>query len=282
MSRMGRILRPFPYVSYLRVYEPLDAFSDAQQLAILEQRARERELTEEMEQEQSLRRILRTVSDPFPHHESDLVRVTHFPSLNGTTTPYYCPNQLAVRTTLAAESLDQSLRGPLIDVLVPEIAREAHQARLDPDTFADSVAKLYTRSATWGVPFAWFALIHEDDLTEVVEDDGRVSTVRITARIGDCIDRGRRSIAQLAVGAPEMDLLDELTEIVEWLEIFRRDAVVEVDYGPVADRVFPDDSPMDVRLGIESLAEADMMGAAASYRRLASRWIPIRQLARAS
>lgn len=274
--------RPFPYVSYLRVYEPLDAFSDAQQLAILEQRARERDLTESIEHEQSLRRIMRSVSDPFPHHEADLVRVTHFPSLNGTTAPYYCPNQLAVRTTLAAESLDQSLRGPLIDVLVPDVAREAQQARLDPDTFADSVAKLHTRSATWGVPFAWFALIHEDDLTEVVEDDGRVTTVRITARIGDCIDRGRRSVAQLAIGAPEMDLLDELTEIVEWLEVFRRDAVVEVDYGPVADRVFPDDSPMDVRLGIESLAEADMMGAAASYRRLASRWIPIRQLARAS
>jgi hypothetical protein len=270
------------YVSYLRVYEPLDAFSDAQQLVILEQRARERELTESMEQDQSLRRVLRTVSDPFPHHEPDLVRVTQFPGPSGTTAPYYCPNQLSVRTTLAAESLDQSLRGPLIDVLVPEAAREAHQARLDPDTFADSVAKLHTRSATWGVPFAWFALIHEDDLTEVVEDDGRVTTVRVTARIGDCIDRGRRSVAQLAIGAPEMDLLDELTEIVEWLEIFRRDAVVEVDYGPVADRVFPDDSPMDVRLGIESLAEADMMGAAASYRRLASRWIPIRQLARAS
>lgn len=279
---MGSGARPFPYVSYLRVYEPLDAFSDAQQLAILEQRSRERDLTDTIEHEQSLRRVMRTVSDPFPHHEPDLVRVTHFPSLNGTTAPFYCPNQLAARTTLAAESLDQSLRGPLIDVLVPEVAREAHQARLDPDTFTDSVAKLHTRSATWGVPFAWFALIHEDDLTEVVEDDGRVTTVRITARIGDCIDRGRRSVAQLAIGAPEMDLLDELTEIVEWLEVFRRDAVVEVDYGPVADRVFPDDSPMDVRLGIESLAEADMMGAAASYRRLASRWIPIRQLSRAS
>ena len=278
----GAVAGPFPYVSYLRVYEPLESFSDAQQLAMIEQRDRDREVTEALEQEQSRQRILRPVSDPFPHHETDLVRVTHFPGLDGTTSPYYCPNQLAVRATLAAESLDQSLRGPLIDVLVPEIAREAHQARLDPDTFADSVARLHTRSATWGVPFAWFALIHEDDLTEVVEDGGRVLTVRVTARIGDCVDRARRSVAQLAVGAPEMDLLDELTEIVEWLEIFRRDGVVEVDYGPVADRVFPDDSPSDVRLGIESLAEADMVGAAASYRRLASRWIPIRQLARAS
>jgi hypothetical protein len=50
----------------------------------------------------------------------------------------------------------------------------------------------------------------------------------------------------------------------------------------VADKVYPDDSPMDIRLGIECLAEGDMTGAAAAYRRLASRWIPIRQLARAS
>lgn len=275
-------LRPFPYVSFLRVYEPLDAFSDAQQLSILGQRSRERRITEELDKEQSLRRLLRTVSDPFPHHEADLVRVLHFPMVSGTTAPYYCPNQLAVRTTLAAESLDASFRGPLVDVLVPEAAREAQQARLDPDTFADSVAKLHTRSATWGVPFAWFVLIHEDDLTEVIEDGGKVSTVRVSVRIDECIDRGRKAVAQLAVGAPELDLLEELTDIIEWLEIFRRDAVVEVDYGSVADRVFPDESPMDVRLGIESLAEADMTGAAASYRRLASRWIPIRQLARAS
>jgi hypothetical protein len=273
---------PFPYISFLRVYEPLDAFDDAQQLAILEQRSRGRRITEQLDHEQSLRRVTRTVSDPFPHHEPDLVRVLHFPGSSGSTSPYYCPNQLAVRTTLAAESLDSTLRGPLVDVLVPEAAREAQQARLDPDTFADSVAKLHTRSATWGVPFAWFVLIHEDDLTEVIEDNGRVSTVRVSARVHECIDRARRAIAQLAVGAPELDLLEELADITQWLELFRRDAVVEIDYGSVADRVFPDESPLDVRLGIESLAEADMTGAAASYRRLASRWIPIRQLARAS
>lgn len=272
----------FPYVSYLRVYEPLDAFSDAQQLAILEQRTRERHTTEDLDRLDALKRITRVVSDPFPHHESDLVRVLHFPRANGTTAPFYCPNQLAVRTSLAAESLEQTLRGPLMDVLLPEAAREAHQARLDPETFARSSAKLHTRSATWGVPFAWFVLIHEDDLTEVVDDDGEVHTVRVSVTISDCIDRARRAIAGLALAAPELDLLEDLTEITEWLELFRRDAIVELDYGPVADLVFPDESPMDVRLGIECLTESDMTGAAAAYRRLASRWIPIRQLARAS
>ena len=81
----------FPYVSYLRVYEPLDAFSDAQQLAILEQRTRGRRVTEQLERIDAVRRITRAVSDPFPHHAQDLVRVLHFPRSNGTTAPYYAP-----------------------------------------------------------------------------------------------------------------------------------------------------------------------------------------------
>ena len=276
------LYRTFPFVSYLRVYEPLDAFDDAAQLAIMEQRARGRHETEILERTDAVRRLVRAVSDPFPHNATDLVRVLHFPAEAGITNRLYCPNQLAVRASLAAESLGESIRGPLVDVLVPEVAREAHAARLDPDSFADSLAKLHTRSATWGVPFGWFVLLHEDDHTEVVEDDGRVQTVRLSAPVPQAIERARAASAALALAAPELDLLDELAALTEWLEVFDPEAVVELDYGPVADLVFPDDSPSDVRLGIESLAEGDMGGAAAAYRRLASRWIPIRQLARAS
>lgn len=276
------LYRTFPYVSHLRVYEPLDVFDDDQQLVILEQRARGRHETEVMERSDAVRRLVRAVSDPFPHGSTDLVRVLHYPGHEGSTRPLYCPNQLAVRTSLAAESLGESIRGPLVDVLVPEVAREAHAARIDPDSFADSLARLHTRSATWGVPFGWFVLLHEDDHSEVVEDDGKVQTVRLSAPVAQCLDRARRATAALALAAPELDLLDELDELTNWLEVFSEDAVLELDYGPVADLVFPDDSPSDVRLGIESLAEGDMTGAAASYRRLANRWIPIRQLARAS
>ncbi|MCC3266282.1 hypothetical protein MUG94_00785 [Arthrobacter gengyunqii] len=274
--------RTFPYVSHLRVYEPLDVFDDGQQLAILDQRSRGRHETEVLERSDAVRRLVRAVSDPFPHGSSDLVRVLHYPGHEGSTRRLYCPNQLAVRASLAAESLGESIRGPLVDVLVPEVAREAHAARIDPDSFADSLARLHTRSATWGVPFGWFVLLHEDDHSEVVEDDGKVQTVRLAAPVGQSLERARGAMASLALVAPELDLLDELDELTNWLEVFSEDAVLELDYGPVADLVFPDDSPSDVRLGIESLAEGDMTGAAASYRRLANRWIPIRQLARAS
>lgn len=274
--------RSFPFVSYLRVYEPLDSFSEEQQLVIMAQRGRDRKDTERLERAESMRRITRPVSDPFPHHHQDLIRVIHYPAASGITTPFYCPNQLLVRTTLAAESLQQNIRGPLLDILLPDAAQSAHQHRIDPDAFADSLSKLHTRSATWGVPFGWFVLLQQEDHLEVVEEDGRVRTVRITAPLQLCIDRAKYAVASLAVAAPELDLLDELTELAEWLETFSSESIVELDYGLVADSVYPDDSPADVRIGIECLAEGDMTGAAAAYRRLASRWIPIRQLARAS
>ncbi len=78
-------------------------------------------------------------------------------------------------------------------------------------------------------------------------------------------------------------MLDDLTQLTEWLELFHVQSMVELDYGAVADKVYPDESPPWMfGWGIECLAEGDMTGAAAAYRRLASRWIPIRQLARAS
>jgi hypothetical protein len=276
------MMTSFPYVSYLRVFEPLDAFSDDEQLLIMEQRSRDRRITEELDRGESLRRITRTVSDPFPHDSEDLVRVLHYPSPEGLTTPYYCPNQLAVRSTLAAESISHSLHNPLLGLLLPEAARDAQQQRLDPDTFADSLAKLHTRSSTWGIPFGWFVLFREDDHAEVIEGRHGVETVRLSAPLMQCIDRARYAAASLAVAAPGLDLLDELTEITEWMETFTLTGMLELDYGRVADMVYPDDSPSDVQAGIESLAEGDMTGAAAAYRRLATRWIKIRQLARAS
>jgi hypothetical protein len=115
-----------------------------------------------------------------------------------------------------------------------------------------------------------------------VEADGHIVTVRIRATIAEALERVRYAVAHLALAAPDLDMLEDLTQLTEWLELFHPDSVAELDYGAVADRVYPDDSPLDVRLGIECLAEGDMTGAAAAYRRLASRWIPIRQLARAS
>lgn len=299
-----------PFSSTLRVYEPLEAFPAEQQEALRAAGARSesRAAVENAELLASLGRITRPGGDPFPTGQTDLVRVLAVSSSAGRPTGrpagpadgdsaagggaagkevlparlLYCPSQLVLRAGLAANALMEGIHGPLAQLLIPEDQRDRHQERIDLVKAREGTGRVHTRASTWGIPFSWFCLFQESDPTDVVESGGRIVTVRIRATIGTALERVRHAVAHLALAAPELDMLEDLTQLTEWLELFHPDSVVELDYGAVADKVYPDDSPLDVRLGIECLAEGDMTGAAAAYRRLASRWIPIRQLARAS
>lgn len=275
-ERHGRAGRPL--ASQLRVYEPLSAFTVEERERIQRGTSAEgRRVLDRAEAEEALRRIIRTSGDPFPDGRAEFTRTL---TVDGHT--LYCPSQLVLRAGLAAESVLTTAPAPLASVLLPESARAKHQERVDRLAEESGTPRINTRESLWGIPFSWFVLFHEGDPTEVVEEGDHVVTVRITASWAKAISRARFAVANLALAAPEMNLLDELTTLTEWLEEFHPDSMIELDYGSVADRVFPDDSPSDVLLGIECLAEGDMTGAAAAYRRLASRWIPVRQLARAS
>jgi hypothetical protein len=304
-----------PFSSTLRVYEPLEAFPEGQREAIRTAgaRAASRAAVENAELLASLGRITRAGGDPFPTGRTDLVRVTSAPGVARHAAPQaggpgagtsdagaaagsggesltrgaervllYCPSQLVLRAGLAANALMEGIHGPLAELLIPEEQRDKHQERIDQVKARDGSIRVHTRASTWGIPFSWFSLFAEGDHKDVVESGGRILTVRVWAPITEAMERARYAVANLALAAPDLDMLDDLAQLTEWLELFHVNSMVELDYGAVADKVYPDESPMDIRLGIECLAEGDMTGAAAAYRRLASRWIPIRQLARAS
>ncbi|NUT72668.1 hypothetical protein [Pseudarthrobacter sp. C4D7] len=284
-----------PFSSTLRVYEPLEAFPEDQRPAIKAAGAQavSRAAVENAELLASLGRITRAGGDPFPTGRTDLVRVTTAPApdsgaaadgADAAAEPalLYCPSQLVLRAGLAANALMEGIHGPLAELLIPEEQRDRHQERIDLVKARDGSTRVHTRASTWGIPFSWFSLFMESDRKDVVEAAGRILTVRIWAPITDALERARFAVANLALAAPDLDMLDDLAQLTEWLELFHVNSMVELDYGAVADKVYPDESPLDIRLGIECLAEGDMTGAAAAYRRLASRWIPIRQLARAS
>ena len=292
-----------PFSSALRIYEPLEAFPEKQQETLRAAGAGQasRAAVENAELLASLGRITRSDGDPFPTGRTDLVRIVPAPARqassgaahdaadpgSGTAARQadkllYCPSQLVLRAGLAANALMEGIHGPLAQLLIPEEQRDKHQERIDEVRAHDGLSRVHTRASTWGIPFSWFCLFQESDPTDVVESEGHIVTVRIRAGIGKALERVSYAVAHLALAAPDLDMLEDLTQLTEWLELFHPDSAVELDYGAVADKVYPDDSPLDVRLGIECLAEGDMTGAAAAYRRLASRWVPIRQLARAS
>lgn len=278
----GANRRALPPTSYLRVFEPLRAFSDQDQAVAVSTGRVGREVLEDSTAAAALKRLTRPLSDPFPHQHRESFRKLVTTTWDGSIHTLYCPDQLATRTILASEQLDGSMRPQLLELLVPSAAREANALRVDKDQFTEDLAHLHTRTSTWGIPFGWLILVHEDDEVEIVEDGEELLASRIYTPLHQALDRARYAAATLAIHAPELDLLDELATLSEWLQLFDKESVIELDYGRIAALVWPDESPHDLRLGIESLAESDMTGAAASYRRLSNRWLAIRQLARAN
>jgi hypothetical protein len=268
-----------PFVSSLRVYLPREAYTAAQFSYFQDRLEVEQNAVSVDAQElaDSLGRVSRTTANPLPTPAADRVRVLQM----GEGTPLlYAPNQVVARSVAASAELLAGPMAQLARLVVPETewSRHLEKAAHVPDP----ATTLQTRTSTWGIPFSWFTLVYANDRMEVVEANGRVITVRIQVPVPVAVERAGRTLKMLAEMAPDLDLFEELDELHGWLDAFNDQGVVELDYGPVAHRVHPDDSPADVHAGLRCLADGDLAGAAAAYRRLANRWIPIRALARAN
>ena len=141
---------------------------------------------------------------------------------------------------------------------------------------------LHTRTSSWGIPLGWFALFREDDEHELVHSGEQLKSVRMYASFEQAINRLSWAVQTLATHAPQSQLFEELGSLGGWLETFDSRSVIELDYGLLAEIVWPDESVNDLMHGIQALEDEDLTSAAAAYRRLSSRWIGPRHLGRAN
>ncbi|MDJ0316782.1 MULTISPECIES: hypothetical protein [Arthrobacter] len=267
-----------PFISNLRVYLPREAYGAAEFASLegLMHSEAHAISTDTNELTDSLARVSRAHPNPLPRISEDRVRVLTM----GEGTPLlYAPNQLLARSVLGSSELFSGNMAQLAALVLSEEQWALELARASSSSPLQM--PLQTRSSTWGIPFSWFILVYANDRMEVVELNGRILTVRIQVPLATAVGRVERTLEMLAQMAPDLDLYTELENLGSWLSGFSSGAV-ELDYGPVANRVHPDDSPADVHMGLACLADGDFTGAAAAYRRLANRWMPIRQLARAN
>lgn len=268
-----------PFVSHLRVYVPREAYT-ATEFAALEpflDADQDAVSADVSDLENSLERVSGITFRPFPTAAETTVRVL---TVGDEARPLYAPNQVVARSLAGATDLLSGSMEHLATMVMPQ---EKWAAEIDVAAMAAALhMPVQTRSSTWGIPFSWFVVVYANDRLEVVEANGQVLTMRVQVPVSTAAGRAERMLRMLAAMAPDLDLFAELEDLAHWLGSFHEDGVMELDYGPVANRVHPDDSPADVHMGLQCLAEGDFTGAAAAYRRLANRWIPIRQLARAN
>jgi hypothetical protein len=295
-----------PYTAYLRVYEPLSAFPEADGRRWAEYAASagrpRRAGALAAEQAESRARAIASPPRPAPERESDDAYVRW---LEGVT--YICPWQTRLRSWLVLSRLRTAAPS------LTKAAFSAHHADAAVRDFAqwrsqEYSPRVYIQASTWSVPFAWFVpfAINERWLVLGVSGDrgegGRATAAGTRTLVyATAMSQARIRVAKaLAVIRPAKSsraavpwcgdpasLLAELREVGAWLEEFHPHSLVELDYGGLVhllddDALCSDQSVAEVSASISAVAAGEVEFATAMYRRFVRRWRALEALEQAS
>lgn len=263
-----------PYVASLRIFEPLSAFPPADRLRW--EKLDSSVDTRKQEQQLALRRL---VAPEPPALRSDGV---HILDIEGTR--YISPWSTASRCWSALEDFKESLPSTVTPLFISPALEEVITTGMD--TMEDRVPHIITE--TWIVPPRWLALFEPIDRSRGYIDGVAFSIARTS--IGKAIERSRNSHEIILQSFGEGVVAQEVEVLIEWLELFHPESLVELDYGGLAtyldstlkadglSGIEDDGSIEDVIFSLAGLAASDGAIAGEGYQRLVSRWRPVQGL----
>jgi hypothetical protein len=289
-----------PYAVYLRVYEPLSAFREAESerwaaYATSPDRPR-RAGALEAEQAEALGRLIALPPIAAPEHESEHAYVRW---ADGIT--YICPWQTRLRSWLALTRL-RAMSAPLLTTAFAP--GHAEQAASDFARWQGqgSSLRIFIQARTWSVPLVGFVPFAPEERWLVLgagdEPEARGPTTASATRTliyATAMSQARRRVAR-ALGVVQRAQAEgltghpdhpaggvaaqadpELAEIGRWLEEFHPHSLVELDYGGLVhllddDALRADQSVAEVSAAVSALTSREYELAAAMYRRLRARW----------
>jgi hypothetical protein len=261
-------MRPTPYVASLRIYEPLTSFSPVDQLRwstipIESYTGRE-------EQDRALRRVI--LSEP-PSLKADGV---HIIDHNGKR--YVSPWSTAKRCWVALNDFKNSLPNSVIPFFLPESLGDAIE-----DISPDLESRVpHIISETWIIPPRWFALFSPDERLRGNNQDGPFTIMRteLTKAKKRCLES--HQVVRQAFGEGPVEA--ELGDLLNWLNVFHPESILECDYGGLAlyleksledsgsQGLESDTSIEDVTASLQGLANGDGVQAGVGYDALMKRW----------
>ncbi|MBO4271360.1 hypothetical protein [Microbispora triticiradicis] len=282
-----------PYAAYLRVYEPLTAFTPqdrARWARYAGSRDRPRRAGAlEVEHGEAVRRLLSVPPLPAPERESPNAYLRRVEE-----TLYVCPWQSRLRSWLAFASFRGSTPVRLASRFVPQAIAEQTADDFDRFKRGEESLRTYIRTSTWHVPTAWFVPFDSAERWLVLGSEQPAESVSQTTAAPPrnmlyvtSMAQARRRVARALVvirrHVGQVAALTEVEDIGRWLEEFHPHSLVELDYGGLVhlmdDRTLQgDQSVAEVAAALAGLDTGQEELAFAMYQRVIVRWRSIRAL----
>ena len=263
-------MRPTPYVASLRIYEPMDAFKPVDQL-----RWKAISLWSPTVHEEQNRALARTVALKTTSAKPD---GAHIIEVDGRR--YVSPWSSGVRSWNAMEDFKESVPSSLVKFFIPSDVDDFLTFQAEAEALDDKVSYILTEN--WMIPPRWFSLFTADERDRGINDDGPYTIARTSIRRAK--ERGTFTHDTVVRAFGNGPIEEEIADLVEWMEIFHPESIVELDYGGLAayldsilrsegeEGLAADTSFEDIHLSLNGLAEGDGGRAGIGYERLIGRW----------
>ncbi|MFJ2033888.1 hypothetical protein [Streptosporangium sp. NPDC087985] len=279
-----------PYAAYLRVYEPLAAFTPPERVswaAYAEAADRPRRASAlHAEHGEAVRRLLGVPPVPAPAQESPNAYLRRVEDVL-----YVCPWQSRLRSWLAFSRLRGTTPVKLMERFVP--APVAEQTADDFDRFkrrrGPAALRTNIRTSTWHVPASWFVPFDGNERWLVLDGGqapGDTTTMRNLIYVTSMAHARRRSARALQIirrHVGEAGVTAEVEDVARWLEEFHPHSLVELDYGGIVhlmddETLQADESVAELAAALTGLETGEEELAFAMYQRVILRWRSIQLL----
>lgn len=258
--------------SYLRAYQPLASFPDAEKECFAGGGQPEQPGEIEASQRWLISGYMPAVYSPFGLSDGAFVRSADGVSL-------ICPWRTRMRMLAQLVAFRASVPQEVADAFVPEeqARRAAHELEAIGEHYPD--VRSHILHANWHVPLRWFSAF--DDSERILTEDAQGLRVRYETWIGEARDRCARALAILECSPIGEEVAEGQRELLGWLAGFPDGGLLELDYGSVA-AMFSDEELVEDRTAaqlwssLEALEGGDIGRAGDALARLGERWAELR------
>ena len=255
--------------SYLRVYQPLEAFTPQEQDGWAKGVETDRAPESSVSRRWLLGGFLPGWDARGAPAEGAFVR-----RVDGRV--FVCPWRMRLRMLAGLLAFRNSVPEEVADAFVP--AEDALRAARELEALDDS-ARCHILHVNWHVPLRWFAAF--DDSERILTEDSEGLRVRYESSLLKARGRLARAVEVLESSWLDESLTETVRELWEWIEEFGEDGLVELDYGSVAagfshEELLDDRSAADVWTCLEAIAVGDVIRAGKIFEGLAERWTQVR------
>lgn len=252
----------------LRVYEPLESFSEAQQNLW-----RNLSPLKNSFQDENISSLKRVITSRFIANELNGV---HLIELNEKK--YYCPWSTLNRCLDAYNELKSKIPPALLPFFFDE--KREFEFREFQDSFPAKISHI--KNETWNIPPRWFGLFKKEE--RQMDLKSPLPNVKYRTKISDAKKRCTYMHKVVLKTFGEGVLEQEIEVLKEWLFVFNQDSIVELDYGGLAyyldltlrkmfgSGIEADSSVDDLNQSLEGLSSADGKIASTAYSSLISKW----------